>query len=544
MGGRDLFARLASTHARLIAATAVGASLLIPLAACGGSPPQIVDYAPQRGTIDVSTAAPVKITFDHDVDQGSVESRLHLQPVTSGTFRWISTRELVYEHPSLRASTTYEVILDAGYRDIAGNAYSLRHHWSFITERAPSLAASTPADHESGIDPAAYLTVDFSREMNPATLRSAFTFNPSIPFNVRLDPSDGHRAIIAPSQLLASNTIYQLAVNTAALDIDGNQLDRAQTINFMTGSPRPLRNWVAFVTAGSGGVAGALWIVNEIGFPRQLSDTTAVRAFSWSPAGDRLLIQDDSGAWSVLVPGSSNVQLDFKGTWAAALASGMGYVYIDDSGTLNRVTADRATEVIATNVTQAAVAPNGLRVAFVEGPAAANVLWGYDVGLRARYQLALDVGPISDVSWAPLGNRVAYLRSDGGLLSLRVRNLTGGGATTTVATGDLASPSWLPDSTHMVFAAAIQLAGSSTHKAFVVNVAAPPAALNPASGLPSDPTIDLSTPVPSPDGHQIAFVSGDQVWLMNADGTRPTALTRSDPLTFPYSCRAPAWTRA
>jgi Bacterial Ig-like domain len=529
---------------RLFVGAAVGAALLIPITACGGNPPQIVDYAPQRGTIDVSTAAPVKITFDHDVDQASVESRLHLLPTTTGTVRWLSARQLAYEHPSLRASTTYEVILDAGYRDLAGNTYSLRHHWSFVTERSPGLAGSTPADHEVGIDPAAYLAIDFTREMNPSTLRSAFTFNPSIPFNVRLDPADGRRAIIAPSQLLAPNTIYQLAVNTAALDIDGNQLDRAQTINFVTGSPRPLRNWVAFATDDAAGVPGALWIVNDTGFPRQLSDTGAVRAFSWSPAGDRLLIQGDGEAWSELVPGSSNVQLDFKGSWAAALASGMGYVYIDDSSTLRRITADGVTEAISPNVTQAAVEPNGLRVAFVQGLTAANVLWGYDVGLRARYQLALDAGPISDISWAPSGNRVAYLRSDGGLVSLRVRNLTGGGATTTVATGDLASPAWLPDSTHMVFAAAAKLAGGTTHKAFLVNVIAPPAVLNPASGLPSDPTIDLASPVPSPDGHQIAFVSGDQVWLMNADGTRPTALTRFDPQAFPYSCRAPAWTKA
>jgi len=130
------------------------------------------------------------------------------------------------------------------------------------------------------------------------------------------------------------------------------------------------------------------------------------------------------------------------------------------------------------------------------------------------------------------------------LVSLRVRNLTGVGATTTAATGDLASPAWLPDSTHIVFAAAATFAGGTTHKAFVVNVVAPPATLNPASGLPSDATIDLATPVPSPDGHQIAFISGGQVWLMNAEGTRPTALTRFDPQAFPYSCRAPAWTKA
>jgi hypothetical protein len=53
----------------------------------------------------------------------------------------------------------------------------------------------------------------------------------------------------------------------------------------------------------------------------------------------------------------------------------------------------------------------------------------------------------------------------------------------------------------------------------------------------------VASPMASPDGHQIAFLSGDQVWLMNADGTRPTALTKEDPEVFPYSCRALAWTR-
>jgi hypothetical protein len=76
----------------------------------------------------------------------------------------------------------------------------------------------------------------------------------------------------------------------------------------------------------------------------------------------------------------------------------------------------------------------------------------------------------------------------------------------------------------------------------VINVVSPPSTLSAAIGLPADP-IDVASPVSSPDGHQIAFLSGDQVWLMNADGTRPTPLTKLDPETFPYSCRALAWTR-
>jgi hypothetical protein len=112
---------------RLFLAGALGAATLLQLTACGGDPPQIVDYAPQRNSVDVSTAIPIRITFDHDVDKASVESRLHLTPSTSGNVQWLSGHQLQFDHTTLRTSTTYEVVLDAGYRDPAGNTYNLRH---------------------------------------------------------------------------------------------------------------------------------------------------------------------------------------------------------------------------------------------------------------------------------------------------------------------------------------------------------------------------------------------------------------------------------
>src|SRR6202166_4803389 len=227
-------------------AVAGAAAVLLALTACGGTPAQIVDYSPQRGAVEVSTAAPVQISFDHDVDQASVESRLHLVPASVGTVQWVNGHQLVYTHPTLETSTTYEVVLDPGYRDLAGNTYSLRHHWSFVTEGPPNLATSAPADGDTSVDPAAYITLSFTREMNANSLRSALTFNPSIPFDVRIDPTDGLRAVIAPSQLLAPNTTYEVAVNTGALDIDGNQLGRDQTIRFTTGPPSPLKGWLTF----------------------------------------------------------------------------------------------------------------------------------------------------------------------------------------------------------------------------------------------------------------------------------------------------------
>jgi WD40 repeat protein len=522
---------------------ALALMVVVPALACGGAPPQIVDYSPQRGTKDVSTAAPIQITFDHDVDKASVASRFHLVPATTGTIHWINARTLSYEHSTLRPATTYEVVIEAGYSDPAGNAYVLRHHWSFITEVPPRFAASSPADGARGIDPADYLTVDFSRAMDVVSLKSAITLSPSVPFSVRLD-ADPRRAVVAPDALLTPNTRYDLVVTTGATDVDGNQLDRVRTVSFITGDVRPLHHWVAFATQSAAGFTGGLWIVNESGFPRQLLGLSALQAYSWSPEGDRLLVKGEGGQWVTFMPGQGSRALDFTASWAAALASGLGYVYLDSDGALHREPIDSASFVIATSVAEVAVSPDGKRLAFTEPLTGSTNIWGYDVGLKSRYLLASDTGTVNDPSWAPTGNRIAYLRVDSGGTALRIRSLTGAAATTTAASGDLGSAVWLRDSDHIVLAATVQAASGPVRKAFLINVAAPPPALVVGLGLPADPGISVSDPVPSPDGHQIAFISADQVWIMNADGTRPTALTRFDTESFPYSCLMPAWTRA
>jgi dipeptidyl aminopeptidase/acylaminoacyl peptidase len=445
----------------------------------------------------------------------------------------------------LAPSSTYDVVLEAGYKDAAGNTAVLRHHWSFVTEGPPAFAGSAPAGGETGVDPAAYLTVDFSRDMNAPSLQRAISISPPVPFSVRLNPTDGRRAIIAPATLLEPATAYSVTVTSTALDADGNRLSADKTIAFTTGPIRPLHNWIAFATANADGTSGALWMVNESGFPRKLYDGSSVRSFSWSPEGDTLLLQSDGGTWSVLTPGADSKPLGFKAAWAAALGNGMGYVFIDDGGALHLISSTGVDTVISGAVTQATVSPDGTRVAFVEVGSQSSVIWGYDVGLQARYELAVENGQISDPTWSPAANRIAYLRHDVGLTTLKVRSLTGAAATIAIASGvDVGIPAWLPDSVHLVFAAAVQTTAGRLRKAFVVSAIAPPTALTSALGLPADPSISVTDPVPSPDGHQIAFLNGNQVWLMNGDGTRPTPLTTFDSTAFPYSCRTPAWTRA
>ena len=518
--------------------------LLVGAPACGGAPAQIVDYSPLRSAKDVSTVTPVQITFDHDVNRASVESRLHLVPAVGGSIKWKNGHQLEYQHDKLATGTTYEVVLEAGYSDLAGNVYQLRHHWSFDTEPAPRFAGSTPSDGDGGVDPADYVAVTFSRAMLESSLAGAIVFTPDVRFGIRIDPTDSRRAIVAPDSLLQPNTMYRMLVTQLAKDSDGNELDHVQSITFTTGAARPLHHWVAFAAENPAGSAGGLWIVNETGIPRQLLQASAVDAYSWSPDGQRLIFET-AGGWATFTPGGNIESLGFSAVWAAALAPGLGYVYLDSAGRLYRSPPSGADYVIGTLVKTVAVSPNGERVVFAQDQAdGSTLIWGYDVGLRSRYSLASESASVSDLSWAPNGNRIAYLRYDAGTVTLRVRNLTGSASVTSVVHGDITSAAWLHDSDHILLAATVAGDAGPVSKAFLINVASPPPALTIGLGLPALPNVvDVTEPVPSPDGHQIAFISGDQVWLMNADGTRPTALTRFDPQTFPYSCLMPAWTR-
>lgn len=521
-------------------------TLLVSAVACGGAPAQIVDYSPARGARDVSTMAPVSITFDHDVNRDSVASRLHLVPATGGTVKWINGHQLEYDHDRLSTSTTYDVVLEAGYSDLAGNVYQLRHHWSFDTEVAPRFASSTPSDGDTGIDPADYLSISFSRAMLESSLKGAISFTPTFPFSVLLDPTDDRRVIVAPSSLLQPDTTYQMLITPIAEDADGNPIDHVRSITFATGAARPLHHWVAFAAQDASGTSGGLWIVNETGIPRQLLQSSVLRSYSWSPDGQRLVFENADG-WATFAPGQGVESLGFtNATWAAALAGGLGYVYLDSVGTLFRAPQSGPDYVIGTAVRSVAVNPSGERLVFAQDALDGTTsIWGYDFGLRSRYSLGSEPTTVVDLSWSPDGNRVAYLRQDGATTTLRVRSLTGSATVRTVVSGDIAEASWLHDSVHIVLAATVAGDTGPVDKAFVINVVSPPASLTIALGLPAVAAVaDVSDPVPSPDGHQIAFISGDQVWLMNADGTRPTALTRFDPQTFPYSCVMPAWTRS
>jgi Bacterial Ig-like domain len=519
------------------------------LQACA-NPPQVVQIYPERNAQDVASDAPIRVRFDRPVDQTSVATRFRLEPGVVGQVRWQGDRELVFEHQPLRPASTYEVVLDPGYRDAQGTANSLRHSWRFSTEAPPVLTGSSPAAGDQSVDPAAYISLSFTRAMDLRSLAQAISVSPSVPFALRQDPSDPRRVILAPEALLDPGRPYTVAVTKDARDADGNQLREGSAVSFTTGELLALKHWIGFVAEPPRAEAGdGVWIVDENRFPRRVV-SASVDQFSWSMDGTHVLLRSAAGAWSDQSLSGSATTLPFRADWAAFLAPGKGYVYLDQEA-LKILTADGTVVLVANGVGQASVAPGGARLAFTVTASSGAQIDGYSVDLRARYRLQSESGLIDQLSWSPDGQSLAYrlVGGDPARTQIRVRQLSGAARTVTVAVGEVSGPAWQADSRHLIVTAAVPGTSARVSKAFRLAVGdPPPARLSAAQGMPSSPGLSVSQVSVSPDGHQVAFLANYQglpaVWLMNADGTRLTRLTQFDAGGLGYSCRDIAWTPA
>lgn len=517
------------------------------------SPPQVVEISPQRGAVDVRSSEPIRVRFDRAMDRSSVANRFHVEPHVEGALSWRGDEELSFEHVPLDPSTQYQVVLDAGYRDGSGTTNAFRHSWTFRTEASPRLAGSTPGPGDRDVDPSAFISLTFSREMDAGSLGAAIGLLPPAPLAVHVDASDPRHVVLAPQELLEPRTSYTVTVGRDARDVDGNRLGADATLSFDTGDFRPLRHWVSFIAESSPGSGGAgVWVVNESRLPRRLV-STAVTSFTWSGDGSRLLLRGPRGTWADQPLDGVGTTLPFTAEWADFLAPGRGYVFLDQDR-LQVLGPDGRLVTVATGVTGAAVAPGGERLAIAmhdpTRPDRASEIDGYDTSLRARYRLQTEPEPVDGLAWSPDGLALAYrlATADPAHRQVRVRSLRDG-STTTVAAGEVSGPVWQADRQHVFFTASVPAptgAGAVTRVFRFAVGDGSPHALTAAAGMPGGQDVQVQAFSPSPDGHQVAFLAdaGGRagVWTMNADGTGLTQLTDPDLGRFPYSSRDVAWT--
>ena len=562
----------------------------------------MTSISPVRGDGDVHTDRAIRIEFSAPMDRESVASRLHVVPVkrtfppgnppqtigseVKGKVRWENDdRTLYFDHDTFSTLTYYQVILDGGYRDAAGSVNSLRHSWQFITEEPLKLAGSYPNQGDTRVEPPSYLQLAFTRAIDVSSVPGSVSISPQIGFDVRGDDADPARVTIAPHSLLTPNTTYTMTVQPGLKDTHGNSLPVGTVITFRTGPLRPLEHWVTIAGGRQAGTSEGVWLVNGNAFPRQLLPMQ-LTSYTWSADGSRLLVRQPDGAWAIWPLNGNPSALPIQAEWADFLAGPNQYAYLQ-AGVLGEWTVGGAPAVIASGVEEAAVAPGGRQVAFVVPTGNGWEIDVEDVGLRTRSRLQTERDRVDQLAWSPDGQSLAYRTSrpsDPSQSAIRVRSLSGNAGTSTLATGQVASPQWQADSRHVFFTALVS--GPQTQAPPVLPTAtqggtlpsasptvATPTPSNPAraaaatqttrifrrgvgeatsqplsaaNGLPLGAGISVESFSVSADGRQIAFLAdyGNKVtaWLMNSDGTGLTNLASANSQIFPYVPNRVGWT--
>ena len=188
--------------------------------------------------------------------------------------------------------------------------------------------------------------------------------------------------------------------------------------------------------------------------------------------------------------------------------------------------------------------PDGHRVAFTRNPSGAPDdldIWVMDADGSHQMRLTIDPGADAEPAWSGDGQWIAFVRDSG---DIWVRKADGTGIETNLTNAEVGSigrPAWSPDGSEIAFAG-VRDGDGGAPQIYVMN----------ADGTgrrrltdPVTSSFQFNTdPDWSPDGRQIAFVSGrdsvlsrnPEIYVMDADGgnqTRRTNDTAED--------REPAW---
>ncbi len=182
--------------------------------------------------------------------------------------------------------------------------------------------------------------------------------------------------------------------------------------------------WVAVVSGGS------LWVV-DLDRPswRRVDLPGVVRAFRWSPAGDRgaAVVEDRGGAWLWLISAQGGVRRSLFGPSSALYDLGWYpdglYVSVraqdrpDKAAALWRVRVagpdHRPVEALPATTLQAELSPTGRAVAYVTLEEEGAALVVQEVGGRPRPALARGAG-LWGVSWSPQGDKLSYAEVEAG----------------------------------------------------------------------------------------------------------------------------------
>jgi alpha-2-macroglobulin len=139
-------------------------------------PLEVLRFSPEG---EIPTAPFISVTFNHPMvplgtlaDLAARDVPVIIEPSIPGTWRWIGTRTLTFQHDSdlidrLPKATVFNVIIPAGTRSSAGTVLSEEVSWTFSTP-PPVIISSFPEDIVQPLDPLFF--IQFDQRVDPSTI--------------------------------------------------------------------------------------------------------------------------------------------------------------------------------------------------------------------------------------------------------------------------------------------------------------------------------------------------------------------------------------
>jgi len=207
--------------------------------------PILMSHQPDRGE-ELQVNAPLVLTFDQAMDQGSVEKAFAIQPPVAGSLKWASNRVLMFQpEKSWQRESVYRVAVMASAQSQAGLALREEIAFRFVTTGYLEVTEALPAADASEVAMGSTVTVMFNRPVvalgpvsDMSKLPQPLAFVP--PVEGQGEWLNTSIFVWRPKSGLLPSTTYKVTVKAGLQDTTGGILNQDYTWSFTTEMPRVL----------------------------------------------------------------------------------------------------------------------------------------------------------------------------------------------------------------------------------------------------------------------------------------------------------------
>jgi hypothetical protein len=196
--------------------------------------PKVDSTVPIDGAVGVPINSPIQLAFNKEMDRASVGTAFNVSPYVPGDWAWRGAvaRYVLAPGAEFTKRTDYTVTLDTSARDLDGINLQSPVRFSFRTgagsDTVPPEVVSTVASR-APLDAAVRIT--FSEAMDRGSTESAFSIAPAAQGALSWD---GLTLVFTPTRPLQYDTIYRVAIDTTAKDLNDNTLASMLNVTFLT----------------------------------------------------------------------------------------------------------------------------------------------------------------------------------------------------------------------------------------------------------------------------------------------------------------------